>query len=182
MSAGPASPPDGGVHASAGSSAQAQFTGAGGVAPAPSDSCPLCGTQLADEQDWCLRCGAPARTRLAPSRRRKGPIVALAIVATLSLGVIAASVVKLASNSTPAPAATASYSPSEDVDIAQVEATIQQTVLTDRHLHTKVSCPSVVPKEKGRTFTCTATTEAGRTTIFRVTESNAFGAVTFVGE
>jgi hypothetical protein len=183
MSVTPASSADGQAQASGGGRAAVQSTGAGGAAPgAAIDSCPLCRAPLADEQDWCLRCGAPARTRLAPSRKRKTPIVALAIVATLSLGVLAAAVVKLASNSTAAPAATATYSPSEDVDIARVMLSIEQTVLTHRHLHTKISCPSVVPLEAGRTFTCIARSEAGQATPFRVTEQNASGAVTFVGE
>jgi hypothetical protein len=105
-------------------------------------------------------------------------------VATLSLGVLAASLVELASKSTPAPKTVTSTvaTSTHDVNVAQVALSIEQTLLTKRHLHSKVSCPSVVPLEKGRTFTCTATTEGGHTTPFRVTEQNDFGAVTFVGE
>ena len=68
-----------------------------------SESCPLCGAPLHPAQEWCLRCGAAARTRLAASPNWKGPIAALAIVAALSLGVIAAALVKLAGETGPAP-------------------------------------------------------------------------------
>ncbi len=70
---------------------------ANAAAPAP-EACPLCGAPLPPEQEWCLRCGAAARTRLATSSNWKAPIIAVAVVATLSLGVLAASLVKLAGN------------------------------------------------------------------------------------
>jgi hypothetical protein len=71
-------------------------------APAPSrsrEACPLCGTPLQRDQEWCLHCGAAARTRLAPSPRWKWPIVTFAIVVVLSLGVLAAALVHLAGGS-----------------------------------------------------------------------------------
>jgi hypothetical protein len=58
--------------------------------------CPLCGSSLDPTQDWCLRCGAAARTRLAATPRWKGLVLLLAIVAVLALGVLAAALVKLA--------------------------------------------------------------------------------------
>jgi hypothetical protein len=63
------------------------------------DSCPLCGAPLRSEQEWCLRCGAAARTRLAAAPNWKPPIAALAAVIALSLGVLAAALVKLAGDS-----------------------------------------------------------------------------------
>jgi hypothetical protein len=62
----------------------------------PSEPCPLCGAPLHVEQDWCLRCGAAARTRLATSPNWRVPLAALAVVITLSLGVLAAALVALA--------------------------------------------------------------------------------------
>jgi hypothetical protein len=73
------------------------------TAPA-AEACPLCGAPLAQEQEWCLRCGAAARTRLAAAPSWKAPLIALAIVAALALGVLAAALVKLAGDSGPAPA------------------------------------------------------------------------------
>jgi len=101
MSATPASPP-----AAAGpvEGAPEIVDGHGTTPPAgPSpDRCPLCGTPLGAEQEWCLHCGAAARTRLATSSNWKAPIIAIATVAVLSLGVLAASLAVLAgSSSTP---------------------------------------------------------------------------------
>ena len=67
-------------------------------AAAPLDACPLCGAPLHPEQEWCLRCGAAARTRLAMSSNWKRPVIAVATVAALSLGVLAAALVVLIGN------------------------------------------------------------------------------------
>jgi hypothetical protein len=72
---------------------------AGDAHPSAPEGCPLCGAPLDPEQEWCLSCGAAARTRLAMSSNWKGPIIAVAIVAALSLGVLAVSLVNLAGNS-----------------------------------------------------------------------------------
>ena len=69
------------------------------------EACPLCGAPLAADQEWCLRCGAAARTRLAAAPGWKAPVVALAVVAALALGILAAALVKLAGDSGPAPVA-----------------------------------------------------------------------------
>jgi hypothetical protein len=65
----------------------------------PVEPCPLCGSPLHPEQDWCLRCGGAARTRLAASPNWKAPTATLAVVLALSLGVLAAALVKLAGGS-----------------------------------------------------------------------------------
>jgi predicted nucleic acid-binding Zn ribbon protein len=62
----------------------------------PQEMCPLCGAPLKPEQDWCLRCGAAARTRLAAQPKWRALVVALVVVVVLSLGVLAAALVKLA--------------------------------------------------------------------------------------
>jgi hypothetical protein len=66
------------------------------VHPVAAEGCPLCGAPLDSAQDWCLRCGAAARTRLAAAPRWRTPLVLVALVATLALAVIAAALVKLA--------------------------------------------------------------------------------------
>jgi len=79
-------------------------TGAPGPAGEPNapaaapDACPLCGAPLHPEQEWCLRCGAAARTRLAMSSNWKAPVIAVATIAALSLGVLAAALVVLIGN------------------------------------------------------------------------------------
>ena len=80
------------------------------TAPAPADTtsapageglpavegCPLCGTPLRAEQEWCLSCGAAARTRLAAIPRWRAPLVLLGVAIVLALGVLAAALVSLA--------------------------------------------------------------------------------------
>jgi hypothetical protein len=77
---------------------------AGPPGPAvPRDGCPLCGSPLDPQQEWCLRCGAAARTRLAAAPNWKGPIAALLVVSALALGALTAALIKLAADSGPAP-------------------------------------------------------------------------------
>ena len=63
------------------------------------ERCPLCGGPLGAEQEWCLRCGAAARTRLAATPRWRPPVIALASVIVLSLGALTAALVSLAGSS-----------------------------------------------------------------------------------
>jgi hypothetical protein len=80
-------------------------SGPGGSAPAPaSEPCPLCGAPLRSDQEWCLKCGAAARTRLATSPNWKAPLITVAVVCALALGVLVAALVSLAGDSGPAPA------------------------------------------------------------------------------
>lgn len=66
-------------------------------APAPTiERCPLCGSALHASQDWCLACGAAARTRLAATPRWWLPVTLFAAIVIVSLGVLIASLVKLA--------------------------------------------------------------------------------------
>ena len=69
---------------------------------AAGEACPLCGAELDPEQDWCLRCGSAARTRLAPSPNWKAPIAVLVAAAVISAAVLAAALVKLAGSSSSA--------------------------------------------------------------------------------
>jgi hypothetical protein len=63
---------------------------------APGDACPLCGAGLQAHQDWCLRCGAAARTRLAATPRWRAPVIALGVVIVLALAALAVALVALA--------------------------------------------------------------------------------------
>lgn len=69
---------------------------ASAAAPVPQEVCPLCAAPLRPDQDWCLRCGTGARTRLAAPPKWKGLVVAFVLVVVLSLAVLAAALVKLA--------------------------------------------------------------------------------------
>ena len=63
--------------------------------------CPRCGEVLSPAQDWCLNCGDPARTVLAPTPRWRWPLALLAALAVLALGVLAAAVIGLSSDAPP---------------------------------------------------------------------------------
>lgn len=62
----------------------------------PAEACPLCGSPLASEQEWCLRCGAAARTRLASTPKWRTPLIVLGLTIVLALGVLTAALAKLA--------------------------------------------------------------------------------------
>lgn len=59
-----------------------------GQAPA-GGRCPRCAAPLRADQDWCLECGAPARTRLARAPNWRLPVLALAVVVLLCGGAVA---------------------------------------------------------------------------------------------
>jgi FKBP-type peptidyl-prolyl cis-trans isomerase len=95
VSVGSSSPPPETAVFEAGVPGSAGEPNAAAAAP---DACPLCGAPLDPEQEWCLRCGAAARTRLAMSSNWKAPVIAVATIAALSLGVLAAALVVLIGN------------------------------------------------------------------------------------
>jgi hypothetical protein len=67
--------------------------------PAPADlGCPRCATPIRTDQDWCLACGAPARTRLAPTPNWRLPVAVLATVAAIALVALAIAFVALTRN------------------------------------------------------------------------------------
>jgi hypothetical protein len=71
--------------------------------------------------------------------------------------------------------------PQRHLNTNRVAVSIEQSILKERHLHAKVSCPAVVPQEPGRNFVCVATIHKGLTTTFAVTQGNN-GYVTYQGE
>jgi hypothetical protein len=62
----------------------------------PTGACPRCGAGLRDDQDWCLDCGAAARTRLARAPAWRAPIALVAILIALSGAALAFAFVRLA--------------------------------------------------------------------------------------
>jgi len=71
--------------------------------PSPTEStfgasplrCPRCDATLHDEQGWCLECGAPARTRLAPSPNWRIPAAIVAAAIILATAALAFAFVRL---------------------------------------------------------------------------------------
>ena len=60
--------------------------------------CPRCSSPIAPEQDWCLECGAPARTRLAPTPNWQLPTVAIGTIVAIAGALLAFAFVKLTSD------------------------------------------------------------------------------------
>ena len=69
--------------------------------PAGSFPCPRCGEVLSPAQDWCLNCGDPARTVIAPTPRWRLPVAVLASLAAIALGVLVAAFIGLSSDDPP---------------------------------------------------------------------------------
>jgi hypothetical protein len=71
--------------------------------PAGAIRCPRCQRPVAPDQDWCLECGAAARTRLAPTPNWRLPIIVLALVAVLAGAGLAVAFVALTDDNSKAP-------------------------------------------------------------------------------
>ncbi|MEJ7797679.1 MAG: hypothetical protein WKF42_04200 [Solirubrobacteraceae bacterium] len=65
------------------------------VPAAGSLRCPRCSATVGPNQDWCLECGAPARTRLAPTPNWQLPTVALGALLLIAGALFAFAFVKL---------------------------------------------------------------------------------------
>lgn len=66
------------------------------MSAAGTERCPLCGTPLRTDQEWCLGCGAAARTRLAATPNWRAPVILLGVVIVLALGTLTVALVSLA--------------------------------------------------------------------------------------
>jgi hypothetical protein len=64
-------------------------------------SCPRCATPVGPDQDWCLSCGAPARTRLVPTPNWRVPVAVLAVVVALAGIALALAFVSLTNDTEP---------------------------------------------------------------------------------
>jgi hypothetical protein len=69
--------------------------------------CPRCRTPVGPEQDWCLRCGDAARTRLVPTPNWRLPLALAAVVAALALAALAVAFVALTNDDAPVTPTTA---------------------------------------------------------------------------
>jgi hypothetical protein len=75
-----------------------------------------------------------------------------------------------------------------NLNTARVAHSIEQSILAQRHLKSKVVCPALVVQEQGRTFECVAAIPNAKQpskvvrTPFVVTVQNSKGYVTYVGK
>ena len=74
-------------------------------------ACPRCRTAVGPEQQWCLHCGAPARTRLVPTPNWRAPLLVLALVAVLAAAALAIAFVELTKDGEPAAPTTSQPAP-----------------------------------------------------------------------
>lgn len=77
-------------------------------------------------------------------------------------------------------AAGAAALPSHLLNTKRVALAIEQSIFTERKLHSKVTCPPAVPQQKGRTFSCVAATHSHKRsvkTVFTVFQKDGAGQV-----
>lgn len=70
------------------------------------------------------------------------------------------------------------------LNTGHIARAIQESILSQRHIHATVTCPAVVAQEPGKNFVCIATTHikgSSHKTQFAVTQHNN-GYVTYRGE
>ena len=65
------------------------------IPPAGTIRCPRCSALVGPDQDWCLECGAPARTRLAQTPNWQLPTVAIAAIVLVAGAMLAFAFVRL---------------------------------------------------------------------------------------
>jgi hypothetical protein len=83
-----------------------------GAPEAPgSIQCPRCASTVGPEQEWCLACGAPARTRLVPTPNWRAPVAVLTVVIVLAGIALALAFVSLTNDTEPAPPANSQAPP-----------------------------------------------------------------------
>jgi hypothetical protein len=131
--------------------------------------CPRCSSPVGRDQDWCLECGAPARTRLAPTPNWQLPTVALGAIVVIAGALLAFAFVKLTSDDGTAPAGT---SPSAVVETSPAAGAAPPAATTTTATTTApagATVPSTVPGQTATTGTSptTATTPSRTTTSSR---------------
>jgi 7-keto-8-aminopelargonate synthetase-like enzyme len=101
-------------------------------------------------------------------------------IATAGLASLALSACGSSSSSSSTSATPAAQVPTHLLNTKRVALAIAQSILSERQLHAKVTCPPAVPQAKGRTFTCVAATESHSQhvrTVFTVLQQNDQGKV-----
>ena len=125
-----------------------------GQLPAPGSlRCPRCSATVGPDQDWCLECGAPARTRLAPTPNWQLPTVAIGAIVLLAGALLAFAFVELTGDD----GATAGTTPTAVVETAPPAAVVPPPVVQPTATTTAPVGPAAPTAVPGQT-TATATT------------------------
>lgn len=122
--------------------------------PPGSLRCPRCSATVGPEQDWCLECGAPARTRLAPTPNWQLPTVAIGAIILLAGALLAFAFVDLTADD----GATAGTTPTAVVETAPPPAVVPPPVVAPTATTTAPVAPAVPTTVPGQTSTATVPT------------------------
>jgi hypothetical protein len=128
--------------------------------------CPRCAAPIGPEQDWCLECGAPARTRLAQTPNWRLPTVAIGAIVLIAGALLAFAFVKLTNDSNAAPAAATTVAPAI---VDTVPATPVPTVPPAVPLTTVPAGPAVPSTVPGQTTPAPVTPATTPTTATTAT-------------
>jgi septal ring-binding cell division protein DamX len=154
-------------------------------APAPElhASCGRCGSPLADDQEWCLECGAAARTRIERAPDWRVPVAIVGAVIVLGLGGIAFALIKLSSDANKSAAAIVASAKQTTSTPATATTTPAPTTPVKRKRTAQARTtapvppsvtPSAVPAAPARAATpATTATTAHRTTTTTTTTKSA---------
>ncbi len=130
--------------------------------PAPGSlRCPRCSATIGPDQDWCLECGAPARTRLAQTPNWQLPTVAIGAIVLIAGALLAFAFVKLTDDDG-APVATTPTAPATAP--ATVPPAVPPEIVPTTPTTTTPTTPTTTPTTPGTTAPGQATTPTTQTT------------------
>lgn len=90
--------------------------------------CPRCGSQLRDDQSWCLECGLAARTRVHPPPNWRLPVILTCVLlALVAAGIAVALTALLDDGPQPTPAAATVTVPASTAPATTPAATVPMT-------------------------------------------------------
>ncbi len=102
------------------------------------------------------------------------------MIAALSATTLVSACGSSASPTTTTSSTAASFTPTAILNMRTIVRSIEVSILTQRHIHAKVTCPLVVPEQKGRNFACIAHVHGSKAkTPVAVTQQNNDGYVTY---
>jgi hypothetical protein len=136
--------------------------------------------------------GYAARMKIQPTTPRStgpaeaGPIAGLVRRGALlaAAGLASATLISACGSSSTTTPSSSSNASGKKLDVARVQASIEESILLKRKLHSTVTCPASIEQRAGNDFTCYATGTIGPKktpyrTPFEVTQVNNNGYVTY---
>jgi hypothetical protein len=138
--------------------------------------CPRCASTVGPEQEWCLACGAPARTRLVPTPNWRAPVAVLAVIVVLAGIALALAFVSLTNDTEPAAPAN-SQAPPPSATGGQPQSTPPPTTSAAPSTAAPSQGTTTAPTTGQSTSTGQATTGEGTSTG----QSTSTGSTTTTG-